>query len=140
MLDNKNRGSANIYAAAITFMVSAIWHGFYPGFLSFFIGAFLMDYHNKVATPVVGPLFKGWCPDIIQNVGICIFYYVCCSYFAVSFWLLNFCDFHKVYLEMYYFGHILIISTLVVFVVSAPKRAPRPSQNATSQPKNLKNQ
>jgi lysophospholipid acyltransferase len=65
MLDSKKRGNSSSFASCVTFMVSAIWHGFYPGFFSFFIGAFLMDYHNKLATPVCGPLFKGWCPDSV---------------------------------------------------------------------------
>ena len=34
--------------------VSAIWHGFYPGFYSFFIGAFLLDYWNKLAQKALG--------------------------------------------------------------------------------------
>ena len=56
LLDSKKRGSSSSFAACVTFMVSAIWHGFYPGFFSFFIGAFLMDYHNKTGTLVFGPL------------------------------------------------------------------------------------
>lgn len=43
-------------AAMITFLVSAIWHGFYPGFLAFFIGAALLDYHSKLAHLVIAPL------------------------------------------------------------------------------------
>lgn len=98
-------------------MVSAIWHGFYPGFISFFFGAFLMDTHNRLAVPVIGPLFKGWCPDVVQNTCIVVFYYTACSYFAVAFWLLNFEDFHKVYLEMNYCGHVFIIGTMLIFKV-----------------------
>lgn len=58
MLDNKKRGSGTTLAALVTFMVSAIWHGFYPGFFAFFIGAFLMDNHNKIAQKKLGPYFK----------------------------------------------------------------------------------
>lgn len=111
MLDNKKRGGAAL-ASLVTFMVSGIWHGFYPGFLFFFFGAFLMDYHNKVCSPVVAPYMK-WCPDVVQDLGIMVFYYINCSYFAIAFWLLNFEDFHRVYCNMYYCGHILIIGTLL---------------------------
>jgi D-alanyl-lipoteichoic acid acyltransferase DltB (MBOAT superfamily) len=65
-LDNKKRGSTT-KASLIAFMTSGIWHGFYPGFIFFFFGAFLMDYHQKVVAPVLGPLMK-WCPVILQNV------------------------------------------------------------------------
>lgn len=44
MLDNKKKSGVSV-PALITFMVSAIWHGFYPGFVFFFFGAFLMDLH-----------------------------------------------------------------------------------------------
>lgn len=44
LLDNKKRGKTNAFAALVSFMVSAIWHGFYPGFFSFFFFAFLLDY------------------------------------------------------------------------------------------------
>lgn len=58
MLDNNKRGSGTTLAAGVTFMVSAIWHGFYPGFFVFFVGAFLMDYHNKIGQQKLGPYFK----------------------------------------------------------------------------------
>lgn len=31
-----------------TFVVSAIWHGFYPGYLIFFVAAGLTDYYYKL--------------------------------------------------------------------------------------------
>ena len=43
--DPKKRGQGIPLASLLTFSVSAIWHGFYPGFLLFFFGGFLMDYH-----------------------------------------------------------------------------------------------
>jgi hypothetical protein len=110
MLDNKKKGGVTV-PALITFMVSAIWHGFYPGFVFFFFGAFLMDLHQKVAMPVAGPLFS-WLPQTVKDVSCTVFYYFACSYFFVSFFLLNFCDFHKVYSDMYYGGHILIMSQI----------------------------
>jgi len=45
MLPTGTRGKGIAKASFMSFMVSAIWHGFYPGFFSFFIGAFLMDFH-----------------------------------------------------------------------------------------------
>ena len=89
MLSNEKRGGTAM-AGLATFLCSAIWHGFYPGYLSFFFGAFLMDYNNKVASPVIGPLFAGWCPDLVQGNAIELFYLLCCSYFAVGFWLQTF--------------------------------------------------
>jgi len=47
-LSNNKRGGNNLRVAMLTFFVSAIWHGFYPGFLVFFFGAGMMDYQNKL--------------------------------------------------------------------------------------------
>ena len=54
LLNNKNHGSTNAFATFMTFLVSAIWHGFYPGFYSFFFGAFIVDLWNKLASKFVG--------------------------------------------------------------------------------------
>jgi lysophospholipid acyltransferase len=36
----------------ITFLVSAIWHGFYPGYFFFFVCAGLNDYMFKIAAKI----------------------------------------------------------------------------------------
>lgn len=64
-LDNKKRGGSNLRAAMITFLVSAIWHGFYPGFFVFFIGAGLMDYQNRLQERTITPILKMYIPDYL---------------------------------------------------------------------------
>jgi hypothetical protein len=44
-----------------------------------------------------------------MDVWVVVFYYFACSYFAISFWLLYFDSFMKVYTDVYFCGHILII-------------------------------
>jgi lysophospholipid acyltransferase len=61
LLDSNKRGSGNVFAALVSFLVSAIWHGFYPGFYSFFIGVFVVDYWNKLAQTTAAPHFT-WVP------------------------------------------------------------------------------
>jgi lysophospholipid acyltransferase len=46
MLPNKKKGG-QATAAFVTFIVSATWHGFYPGFFSFFIAAGFLDFLEK---------------------------------------------------------------------------------------------
>jgi D-alanyl-lipoteichoic acid acyltransferase DltB (MBOAT superfamily) len=41
--DKKSRGP-NFTAAMSTFIVAAVWHGFYSGYFNFFIGAGLLDF------------------------------------------------------------------------------------------------
>ena len=86
--------------------MSAIWHGFYTGYYSFFIFAGLLDYLAKIATPVLNPLFEGWCPWPIQYIMLYVWSYVNCGYAASAFVLLSFDRFHKLYSSMYYIGHI----------------------------------
>lgn len=121
MLSNEKRGGTAL-AGLATFLCSAIWHGFYPGYLSFFFGAFLMDYNNKVAAPVIGPLFAGWCPDLVQGFATECFYLLCCSYFAVGFWLQTFENTTKVQASVFYFAHVLMISSNLLFTLLQPKR------------------
>ena len=111
LLNNKKRGKGNTFAALASFMVSAIWHGFYPGFYCFFTGAFIMDYWNKLAATTVGPYF-GWIPEHLQNIGCTVIYYIGCAYFAIGFVLLNFCDFHPVYMSMGYGVHVFFVGTI----------------------------
>jgi lysophospholipid acyltransferase len=61
-LDSKTRST--VVPGLVTFVVSAIWHGFYPGYLWFFVSVFFMDNISKVGEPVVRPLFS-WCPDLV---------------------------------------------------------------------------
>jgi len=70
----------------------------------------------------LGPFFKGWCPDTILNIACTIFYYVGCSYFAIAFVLLNFCDFHEVYLSMYYAGHVFVVGSIPILLLFTPKQ------------------
>lgn len=131
ILPNDRGGSVN-FAAFITFIVSAIWHGFYPGFMHFFFMLFLCQYHSWLCKEVLAPRVA-WIPNLLQNLFIYIFCYLYCAYYALSFVLLHASEFHKVYLEMGYLGHILMLTSIVslslvkvIFPLKTPKskRAP----------------
>jgi lysophospholipid acyltransferase len=92
-LDNKQRGHVNGNAAMITFVVSAVWHGFYPGYYVFFIGAGLMDVHFKFTERALGPYFS-WLPfPVIYGVAY-LWCYMGCAYFAIGFVLQSVSKFH----------------------------------------------
>jgi hypothetical protein len=44
------------------------------------------------------------------------------SYYAVSFVLMNFSDFHKVYLSMNYAGHIILMLAIMLLLPFVPKK------------------
>lgn len=48
----------------MTFFVSAVWHGFYPGYFVFFIAAALYDYMFKIAGRIY--LLFLWIPRPIR--------------------------------------------------------------------------
>ena len=49
-----------------TFLVSAIWHGFYPGYFVFFVSTALLDYVYKQAAKTY--ILFTWIPDIVLKV------------------------------------------------------------------------
>jgi lysophospholipid acyltransferase len=50
----------------MTFVVSAIWHGFYPGYFLFFISSGLMDYIFKLGQPIY--ILFTWMPTNLKRV------------------------------------------------------------------------
>ena len=50
--------SLNFSALIFTFMVSSVWHGFYPGFFVFFLASGLLDYQSKLAYQIFGKTFS----------------------------------------------------------------------------------
>lgn len=132
LLSDKKRGGTNAFAALMSFTVSAIWHGFYPGYYSFFFGAFIVDLWNKLATPIFAPKFK-WVPPAVQNVCCSIFYYIPCSYFAIAFVLLSFENFHPVYMSMSYYQHVFFLGTIPILIALQPKRKRPPTDEQRKQ-------
>lgn len=133
LLNNKERSRTNAFAALVSFGVSAIWHGFYPGYYSFFFGCFILDLWNKLAMHVIGTSFN-WVPEKLSNAFLTVFYYIPCSYFAISFVLLNFSDFHPVYMSMGYCLHFFFLSTIPILISLQPKRRTR-TQEPLADPK-----
>lgn len=59
-------GSKNIFLPTfLTFMVSAIWHGFYPGYFIFFLSAAVYDYFYKISEKTY--LLCEWMPIIVKK-------------------------------------------------------------------------
>jgi hypothetical protein len=116
LVNPKERGGTNVFAAFMSFAVSAIWHGFYEGYYFFFFGMFIVDLWNKLATPVIGPLFS-WMPDRLQDFGCLCFYYIPASYYGIAFQLNSFRKFHPVYLQYYYCVDVFFLTTIPVLML-----------------------
>lgn len=124
-LENNTKASSfNFRATFITFLNSAIWHGFYPGYYIFFAGAGFMDYHSKLAETVLFPYFQ-WLPIFVIRALAYLWCYIGSAYFAIGFCLLSVEKFHKVYLSMYYYYHILLLGSLMLLILFTPKKIAR---------------
>ncbi|CAG8734794.1 19234_t:CDS:2, partial [Gigaspora rosea] len=114
----------DFFSTITTFGISAIWHGFYPGYyLTFITGAFVQNLHRKIHRTVrpifltnrfaqYKPLynFLGWLTtQIIIN------------YLVVSFMLLTLENSLYVWKLIYFCGHVIIILANVFFWLGAGK-------------------
>lgn len=118
--NNKKGGQAG--AAFATFVVSAIWHGFYPGFFSFFIAAGLLDYQAKMAGKAMMPLVEKWIPGWLLYILCYVWCYMMCGYFGTAFVLLTYENFNKVYSSMYYVLHIVLAVSIVACHILTPEQ------------------
>lgn len=57
-------GSSGFVPALVTFLVSAIWHGFYPGYFLFFIMSAIVDNMYKEAQRIY--LLFQWLPRFLR--------------------------------------------------------------------------
>lgn len=114
MPNDKKRGGTNVKAAFTTFLVSAIWHGFYPGFYLFFAQAAILDYGAKAAGQVLGPHVESKLPGWLVFCLSWLWCYAFCAYFAIAFALLSFENAIKVYSSMFYIGHIIVFSSIAL--------------------------
>jgi lysophospholipid acyltransferase len=54
--NDRNKKTNNFLPTMATFMVSAIWHGFYFGFFVFFFSLGILDYMYKLGNQILVPL------------------------------------------------------------------------------------
>ena len=135
MLPNDKKGGGQASAALTTFIVSAIWHGFYPGFFFFFFFAGLVDYQAKIAGQALYPLVANRVPEWFIFIVCYIWCYMMCGYMATSFYLLSFENFNKVYGSMYYILHIVLSSGIVLCLAIMPSKATKEQQKVEGKSK-----
>lgn len=128
------RGGA-AWRTARVYALSAIWHGFHPGYyLTFFAGGLFTVAARKVRT-VCRPVFVGtrWRKLIYDSVTF-ITTRVAMTYATVPFVLLHLTPSLAFYGKLYYSLHFIAIGTLLIPVKSRSK--PPAQSTDTSLPKN----
>lgn len=113
----------------LTFLVSAIWHGLYPGYYLFFIQCAVFIEISNLLYAMVWPFFTkedGVTPKYPQmyilNVLIPISTIACLDYLAITFQLMAFTSAIKALSSVYWIGHIFMAFVIVVFFATRPFR------------------
>jgi len=107
----------------LTYILSALWHGFYPGYYLTFLGGAFFTLAARNVRRCLRPRFQGskelaFIYDIITYITT----RVMMAYLVFPFVLLEFRASFKVYSQVYFFGHILAL--IAIFIL--PKLLPPP--------------
>jgi len=107
----------------ITYLVSAFWHGFYPGYYMFFLTiAFTTDVVVRVQK-LVAPLFANH--QGIYKVLCVIATVATMNWFVLSFLVLDFWLTIQFFSASYWFAHIAVVIAFVVLVIWEQVAPPR---------------
>ena len=110
-LSNKQRSKSVILPTLNTFFVSAIWHGFYPGYYYFFFWVGLFDYHCKLIIKFFG---KFDFLSVISKPIACFWCFYGISYFGLAFVYLSINKYQQAFAQVHYWLQITIAVTLPV--------------------------
>ena len=119
--NDKSKKVSIFKPAMITFLVSAVWHGFYPGYYIFFIELGLVDYISKLYGNILNPLVEGKLPGPLIYVIAWLWCFAWFSYINICFFLLSFENTHKVHGSMNYIGEIILVVSMAVLYLINPK-------------------
>lgn len=112
-----------------TLAVSAIWHGFYPGYLLALLVSILLIVADRKVRHACDDLRGRTSPlinSLLQFLQWMACNPLCASYCLAAFVLLRFDLSMNFYRSTYFIGHILLITTLII----CPSGKPRPSHDA----------
>lgn len=114
----------NVFLPSMTtFIVSAIWHGFYPGYMVFFIGAGLTDFIIKYAEPCA-VYFESFPVKWPLYLTLFFWDYFMCAFWALPFNLFSLEKIWKFHKAMHFWGYIsLMVLFLTVFLTGINVRA-----------------
>ena len=129
----KPKTQMQVVPMAVTFVVSAAWHGMEIGFFAMFIGFAFMEYFIKVgAKTKVANWIVTTLPFAVYHPVKWFYQYFMASYLVISFILMKFERFNYVHKHLYYFGHwALPLSCLMVTFLPKVRRARPPQDSAT---------
>lgn len=98
-----------------TYMLSAVWHGFYPGYYMTFLGGALFTHSARNGRRLVRPVFqKGAILPKVYDVITFILTRLTIAYAAFPFVILDFRNNYEIYKSLYFSIHILALAGVVM--------------------------
>uniref|UniRef100_A0A182S988 Lysophospholipid acyltransferase 1 n=1 Tax=Anopheles maculatus TaxID=74869 RepID=A0A182S988_9DIPT len=117
------------YGTVLTFSLSALWHGFYPGYYMTFATGALIVMAARIARKLFRPAFQGSAGSrVFYDVLTCLLTRVFMGYATFPFVLLEFKASLRMYLNVFMCLH--LVALITVFILS--KYVPRGEGNRQS--------
>lgn len=99
----------------LTFALSAVWHGFHPGYYITFASGALFTVASRTVRKYVRPLFQTSSNmSKFYDVLTCVFTRILMTYLTFSFVLLEFWASLRIYWNMYCWLHVLALFTIFI--------------------------
>lgn len=110
------------FAVLATYILSAIWHGFYPGYYLTFLSGALITIASRSGRRLIGPLFqKGRLLPIIYTIITFILTRLTIAYVAFPFVILDFHDSIHIYKSLLFSIHALGVAGIALDLVTSGK-------------------
>lgn len=115
----------------VTYILSALWHGFYPGYYVTFLTGAMLTLSSRAIRRSIRPYFKtNSSLSFLYDVITCLSTRVIVAYVATPFVLLELEPSLYFYRHLYYFIHVIgVLSIIVLPLVLPAKRHLRPESD-----------
>ncbi|KAF2885530.1 hypothetical protein ILUMI_20680 [Ignelater luminosus] len=114
----------NKYSTILTYALSAVWHGFYPGYYLTFASGALFTFAARTMRRTIRDYFTYSSKvKFMYDVVTCIITRLVMAYITFTFVLLEFWPSIRLYLHMYLCLHILALLALILVPHLVPKRS-----------------
>lgn len=103
------------FSTIATYLLSAVWHGFYPGYYMTFLGGALFTHAARNGRRIIRPLFqRGKIQQVLYDVITFTLTRLTIAYVAFPFVILDFRHNYEIYKSLYFSLHILAFGGVIL--------------------------
>lgn len=126
LMDRKApRGAPQLRATFLTFVVSSLWHGTYPGFLMFFVAIALLEMQGKGFPKLkVMAAINSSVPGFVITAMAWLWNALSMAYYGLAFYYLKTADCITMYTNFHFFLHILFPIVTAIAIYMPKQRKP----------------